>query len=176
MHPNGQLPAYEWAFGDVNPPVHAWAAWRVYQIDRRRHGHHGEGRRVSTIRDSRRAISWITSASTSRNERVDRNESRHCRNHRHELFHEGAALLSGDRRVLHKALGGTSAVDCSTAPFSAKLADLLPPQPDPISPSGTKLTGILLALLARRTLWGTLESVVRTCWLIPKPALGARRI
>ena len=34
MHPNGQLPAYEWAFGDVNPPVHAWAAWRVYKIDR----------------------------------------------------------------------------------------------------------------------------------------------
>jgi hypothetical protein len=38
MHPNGQLPAYEWAFGDVNPPVHAWAALRVYQIDRRRSG------------------------------------------------------------------------------------------------------------------------------------------
>ncbi len=34
MHPNGQLPAYEWAFGDVNPPVHAWAAWQVYQIER----------------------------------------------------------------------------------------------------------------------------------------------
>ncbi len=34
MHPNGQLPAYEWAFGDVNPPVHAWAAWRVYQTDK----------------------------------------------------------------------------------------------------------------------------------------------
>ncbi len=34
MHPNGQLPAYEWAFSDVNPPVHAWAAWRVFQIDR----------------------------------------------------------------------------------------------------------------------------------------------
>ena len=34
MHPNGQLPAYEWAFGDVNPPVHARAAWQVYQIDR----------------------------------------------------------------------------------------------------------------------------------------------
>ncbi|HYR45687.1 MAG TPA: glucosidase, partial [Thermoanaerobaculia bacterium] len=31
-HPNGQIPAYEWAFGDVNPPVHAWAAWRVYKI------------------------------------------------------------------------------------------------------------------------------------------------
>lgn len=33
MHPNGQFPAYEWAFSDVNPPVHAWAAWRVYKID-----------------------------------------------------------------------------------------------------------------------------------------------
>jgi hypothetical protein len=38
MHPNGQLPAYEWAFGDVNPPVHAWAAWRVYQIDAKQQG------------------------------------------------------------------------------------------------------------------------------------------
>ena len=38
MHPNGQLPAYEWAFGDVNPPVHAWAAWRVFQIDRKQRG------------------------------------------------------------------------------------------------------------------------------------------
>ncbi len=35
QHPNGQLPAYEWRFSDVNPPVHAWAAWRVYKIDRR---------------------------------------------------------------------------------------------------------------------------------------------
>jgi hypothetical protein len=34
MHPNGQLPAYEWAFGDANPPVHAWAAWRVFEMDR----------------------------------------------------------------------------------------------------------------------------------------------
>jgi hypothetical protein len=38
MHPNGQLPAYEWALGDVNPPVHAWAAWRVYKIERRVRG------------------------------------------------------------------------------------------------------------------------------------------
>ncbi|HYL79669.1 MAG TPA: hypothetical protein VEU07_02595, partial [Candidatus Acidoferrum sp.] len=38
MHPNGQIPAYEWAFGDVNPPVHAWAAWRVYKIDKRLRG------------------------------------------------------------------------------------------------------------------------------------------
>ena len=38
MHPNGQLPAYEWAFGDVNPPVQAWAAWRVYKIEQKRAG------------------------------------------------------------------------------------------------------------------------------------------
>jgi hypothetical protein len=38
MHPNGQFPAYEWAFGDVNPPVHAWAAWRVYQMEHKRRG------------------------------------------------------------------------------------------------------------------------------------------
>ncbi|MCW3097668.1 MAG: Mannosyl oligosaccharide glucosidase [Chthonomonadaceae bacterium] len=38
MHPNGQLPAYEWAFGDVNPPVHAWAAFRIYKIERRTTG------------------------------------------------------------------------------------------------------------------------------------------
>ncbi len=38
MHPNGQMPAYEWNFGEANPPVHAWAAWRVYQIDRKQRG------------------------------------------------------------------------------------------------------------------------------------------
>ena len=38
MHPNGQLPAYEWAFSDANPPVHAWAAWRVYKIENRVRG------------------------------------------------------------------------------------------------------------------------------------------
>ncbi|RPH81461.1 MAG: glucosidase, partial [Candidatus Rokuibacteriota bacterium] len=38
MHPNGQIPAYEWAFGDVNPPVHAWAALRVYRIERKQRG------------------------------------------------------------------------------------------------------------------------------------------
>jgi hypothetical protein len=38
MHPNGQIPAYEWAFGDVNPPVHAWAANRVYQIEQKMYG------------------------------------------------------------------------------------------------------------------------------------------
>ncbi|MBI3893637.1 MAG: glucosidase [Candidatus Wallbacteria bacterium] len=34
QHPNGQIPAYEWEFSDLNPPVHAWAAWRVYNMDR----------------------------------------------------------------------------------------------------------------------------------------------
>jgi hypothetical protein len=42
MHPNGQIPAYEWAFSDVNPPVHAWAAWRVYQIDRKQNSGKGD--------------------------------------------------------------------------------------------------------------------------------------
>lgn len=42
QHPNGALPAYEWAFGDANPPVHAWAAWRVFQMDRARRGDKGD--------------------------------------------------------------------------------------------------------------------------------------
>ena len=42
MHPNGQLPAYEWAFGDVNPPVHAWAAFHIYENDRDLNGGVGD--------------------------------------------------------------------------------------------------------------------------------------
>ncbi len=42
MHPNGRMPAYEWNFSDVNPPVHAWAAWRVFQIDRKQRGDAGD--------------------------------------------------------------------------------------------------------------------------------------
>lgn len=42
MHPNGQMPAYEWAFGDVNPPVHAWAAWEVYRTERDASGGKGD--------------------------------------------------------------------------------------------------------------------------------------
>ncbi|MDP4264428.1 MAG: glucosidase [Bacteroidota bacterium] len=38
MHPNGQLPAYEWAFGDVNPPVHAWSCLQVYKMDKEKTG------------------------------------------------------------------------------------------------------------------------------------------
>jgi len=41
MHPNGQLPAYEWSFSDTNPPVHAWAAYRVYELEK--HGNGGKG-------------------------------------------------------------------------------------------------------------------------------------
>jgi len=38
QHPNGQIPAYEWEFSDLNPPVHPWAVWRVYNMDRVRNG------------------------------------------------------------------------------------------------------------------------------------------
>lgn len=38
MHPNGQIPAYEWKFSDVNPPVHAWATWRIYKIEQKIYG------------------------------------------------------------------------------------------------------------------------------------------
>ena len=42
MHPNGQLPAYEWNFSDANPPVHAWAAWRVYKMECKQRGGVGD--------------------------------------------------------------------------------------------------------------------------------------
>ena len=42
MHPNGQIPAYEWNFGDVNPPVHAWATWEIYTLDRQRNSGNGD--------------------------------------------------------------------------------------------------------------------------------------
>ena len=38
QHPNGQIPAYEWAFGDVNPPVFAWSAWRLYKLEQKQRG------------------------------------------------------------------------------------------------------------------------------------------
>jgi hypothetical protein len=43
MHPNGQIPAYEWNFSDVNPPVHAWAVWRVYKIEEKESGRRDRG-------------------------------------------------------------------------------------------------------------------------------------
>ncbi len=49
MHPNGQIPAYEWAFGDVNPPVHAWAAYQVYLIDKQQNGGKGDTQFLARI-------------------------------------------------------------------------------------------------------------------------------
>src|SRR5215471_18044150 len=63
--------------------------------------------------------------------------------------------------------------DWSAACYPAAPADFLPTQPDHISPFSTKLIGIVLALLARRTIWGTLESVVWTGWLFQTGARSA---
>jgi hypothetical protein len=49
MHPNGQLPAYEWSFSDTNPPVHAWAACRVYELDRQQNNGKGDTVFLETI-------------------------------------------------------------------------------------------------------------------------------
>ena len=49
MHPNGQLPAYEWSFSDVNPPVHAWATWRVYQLCQQQNGGVGDLEFLGTV-------------------------------------------------------------------------------------------------------------------------------
>jgi hypothetical protein len=54
QHPNGQIPAYEWAFGDVNPPVHAWAVWEVYKLERDANG--GEGDRDFLERELHKLI------------------------------------------------------------------------------------------------------------------------
>ena len=49
MHPNGQLPAYEWSFSDVNPPVHGWATWRVYKIDQKLNDGKGDRRFLEEV-------------------------------------------------------------------------------------------------------------------------------
>ncbi|MGV9002795.1 MGH1-like glycoside hydrolase domain-containing protein [Flavobacterium sp.] len=49
MHPNGQLPAYEWEFNDTNPPVHAYAAWRVYKIDQKKNNGIGDTKFLETV-------------------------------------------------------------------------------------------------------------------------------
>ena len=49
MHPNGQLPAYEWSFSDTNPPVHAWSAYRVYEIDKANNGGKGDIAFLETV-------------------------------------------------------------------------------------------------------------------------------
>jgi hypothetical protein len=49
MHPNGQLPAYEWRLDDVNPPVHAWATFRVFKMDKKRRGDSGDVAFLQTV-------------------------------------------------------------------------------------------------------------------------------
>ena len=49
MHPNGQFPAYEWTFSDTNPPVHGWAAWRVYEIDKHNNKEIGDTAFLETV-------------------------------------------------------------------------------------------------------------------------------
>ncbi|WP_216859126.1 MGH1-like glycoside hydrolase domain-containing protein [Hymenobacter citatus] len=49
MQPNGQLPAYEWKFEDVNPPVHAWATWRVYKIDQKNRRGKGDTKFLESV-------------------------------------------------------------------------------------------------------------------------------
>jgi hypothetical protein len=49
MHPNGQLPAYEWSFSDANPPVHAWSAYRVYEIEKNNNGGKGDISFLETV-------------------------------------------------------------------------------------------------------------------------------
>ncbi|MDP4246646.1 MAG: glucosidase, partial [Bacteroidota bacterium] len=49
MHPNGQLPAYEWSFSDTNPPVHAWAAYRVYELEKNANGGKGDTAFLETM-------------------------------------------------------------------------------------------------------------------------------
>jgi len=49
MHPNGQLPAYEWNFSDTNPPVHAWATWRVYKIDKKNNNGKGDYKFLESV-------------------------------------------------------------------------------------------------------------------------------
>jgi hypothetical protein len=58
LHPNGQLPAYEWNFGDVNPPVHAWAAWFVYELEKAMTGRADRPFLEDAFRKLQRNFSW----------------------------------------------------------------------------------------------------------------------
>jgi hypothetical protein len=58
LHPNGQLPAYEWNFGDVNPPVHAWATWFVYELEKSLTGRADRDFLESSFRKLMRNFSW----------------------------------------------------------------------------------------------------------------------
>ncbi|MCX6481868.1 MAG: glucosidase [Mycobacterium sp.] len=58
QHPHGQIPAYEWSFGDTNPPVHAWAGWQVYQLDRARTGTGDRGFLAMVYRSATLGAMW----------------------------------------------------------------------------------------------------------------------
>ena len=76
MHPNGQIPAYEWALGDVNPPVHAWAAWRVYKIEKKRKG---AGDRVFLERVFHKLLlnfTWWVNRKDAEGKNIDRKSTR----------------------------------------------------------------------------------------------------
>src|SRR5207237_6460389 len=58
QHPNGEMPAYEWSFGDANPPVLAWATWRVYKIEQRQNS--GKGARAYLERQHHKLLLTFT--------------------------------------------------------------------------------------------------------------------
>ncbi|MEV6300610.1 glucosidase [Actinoplanes sp. NPDC051861] len=58
LHPNGQIPAYEWNFGDVNPPVHAWATHLVYELDKARNGRGDHGWLEAVFHKLARNFTW----------------------------------------------------------------------------------------------------------------------
>ncbi len=70
LHPNGQLPAYEWNLSDVNPPVHAWASWRVYQIDRKKHGKGDRGFLARTFHKLLLNFTWWVNRKDARGNNV----------------------------------------------------------------------------------------------------------
>jgi hypothetical protein len=103
QHPSGQLPAYEWEFSDLNPPVHAWAVWRVYNMDRFRNYGGGRGDRQWLERCFHKLLinftSWVN--------RVDREGNNVFEGgflgldnitviDRSEKFHDGSVLEQSD--------------------------------------------------------------------------------
>ena len=106
MHPNGQLPAYEWAFGDVNPPVHAWAAWRVYKVEMKRRG---EGdRKVSRTDLSKAAAQFHLVGQSQRRRRAQCLSGRLSRSRQHRRLRpqRAAAHRRPHRAVRRHQLDG----------------------------------------------------------------------
>ncbi len=70
QHPHGQMPAYEWSFGDTNPPVEAWAAWQIYRLDRLRNGVGDRDFLVRVYRSSTLSAMWWLNQKDSANRGV----------------------------------------------------------------------------------------------------------